>query len=57
MGVEDKVGRLAIVAPDKSRREGIEEVLTTVSGPSTSRGSPGGAGNPQTKDEAECLVL
>ena len=33
MGVEDKVGRLAIVAADKSKEEGIEEVPTIVSDP------------------------
>ena len=33
MSVEDEVGRLATVAADKSRKEGIEEVPTTVSGP------------------------
>ena len=33
MGVEDEVVRHAIVAPDKSRKEGIEEVPTTIPDP------------------------
>ena len=38
MGVEDEVGRLATVAADKSRKEGIEEVPTTVLDPPQERG-------------------
>ena len=33
MGVEDEVGRLATVAADKSRKEGIQEMPTTVPNP------------------------
>ena len=33
MGVEDEVGRLATVAADKSKKEGIEEVPTTILDP------------------------
>ena len=33
VGVEDEVGRLATVPVDKSRKEGIEEVPTTVPDP------------------------
>ena len=33
MGVDDEVGRLATVAADKSRKEGIEELPTTVPDP------------------------
>ena len=37
-GVEDEVGQLATVAAYKSRKEGIEEVRTTVSDPPLARG-------------------
>ena len=33
MGMEDEVGRLAIVAADKSKKEAIEEMPTTVPDP------------------------
>ena len=37
MGVEDKVGRLAIVETDKRKKKGIEEVPTTIPDPPQAR--------------------
>ena len=53
MGMEDEVGRLTTVEADKSKKEGIEEVPTTVPDPPQAGGGHGGAGNQQTKAEVE----